>query len=289
MIIDCFTYFGERDLLDVRMNVLKNHVDAFVLCEGNRTFQGAEREYEFDEGPFVLHGSWGKLQHGRVIHADLSCFDGATSPEIAWQREYTQRRRIFDALSVMGLFSDAWIMLSDVDEIPALESLSLIDGIFRPGDSVSIAWDMELYYYFVNLRCRHKITPLTPWWRGSIACQWETLRNGFHCDLQELRNFRLHSPMILGGGWHFSFLGGPEAIKAKIRAFAHTEYRDCAEGDQVERALASDWRENRDLFGRDFMQFQLMPDDSHLPAYLVANKERFRDWWYESRTNDSPL
>lgn len=275
MIIDCFTYFNERDLLDVRMNVLREHVDAFILCEANRTFQAAEREYEFGE---VYAGRNGMMN---VIHADLSCFDGSTTREAAWQREYTQRRRIFDALATMNLRNDAWIILSDIDEIPAPESLASIDAFA----SNPVAWNQELFYYWVNLRCRHKRRLSMPWWRGSVACQWGTLRNSFHCDLQVLRDSRHGFPdfgSVLGfsAGWHFSFLGGAEAIKAKIRAFAHTEYRGYAEGDQVERALANGWKHNRDVFGRDFMKFELMLNDSHLPAYLVKNKERFKHWWY---------
>ena len=35
-IIDGFTYFQEDDLLEIRLNVLKDVVDYFVIVEGNR-------------------------------------------------------------------------------------------------------------------------------------------------------------------------------------------------------------------------------------------------------------
>ena len=39
-IYDCFTYLNEDLILSIRFNVLYNHVDYFVVVEGNKTHSG---------------------------------------------------------------------------------------------------------------------------------------------------------------------------------------------------------------------------------------------------------
>ena len=45
MIIDYFPFFNERELLELRINLLKDHVDHFVICEANKTFTGIPKEF----------------------------------------------------------------------------------------------------------------------------------------------------------------------------------------------------------------------------------------------------
>ena len=40
MLYDCFTYFNEDLILDMRFNILNDKVDYFVIIEGNRTHSG---------------------------------------------------------------------------------------------------------------------------------------------------------------------------------------------------------------------------------------------------------
>ena len=170
----------------------------------------------------------------------------------------------------MALSPSDRLILSDVDEIPDLKIFEQLD----PDAPTMIAWNTSLYYYWVNMRC---------WkWIGPVSCPFGMFQSEFLSDMQSLRNCRSGAPMIIDGGWHFSFLGGPEAIKEKIEAFSHTEFRHCAAGGNIKYSLEEGWKHNLDVFGRSMMDFQLMPDDSLLPEYLVRNKDRFRDWWYEN-------
>ena len=277
MILDCFTFFNELDLLEVRLHTLAPRVDAFILCEANRTFQGAEKPFIFDE--------WRRERNFQfykpvvAVQMDLSGMDGETNQLVRaidpWVREHVQRKSIpygFDRLErYLGhpLSPSDRIILSDVDEIP---DLRVFDQL-APDSPTVIAWRQNLFYYWVNMRC---------WdWIGPVSCTVETFRDRFQGDMQLLRESRATAECLIDGGWHFSFLGGPEAIKEKILAFSHTEYRHCAEDGNIDIALNEGWRYDRDLFGRRMMHFQIMPDDSLLPEYLVRNKDRFRDWWYK--------
>ena len=49
MIYDCFTFFNELDLLEIRLNVLKDVVDKFVLVESVKTFTGRDKELFFEK------------------------------------------------------------------------------------------------------------------------------------------------------------------------------------------------------------------------------------------------
>ena len=48
MIYDCFSYWDEDLLLDLRLNILNNYVDYFVISESTKTHQGREKEINFD-------------------------------------------------------------------------------------------------------------------------------------------------------------------------------------------------------------------------------------------------
>ena len=47
-IIDCFMYFDEDMLLDIRLNILSKFVSKFVICEANFNHNGTKRELKFD-------------------------------------------------------------------------------------------------------------------------------------------------------------------------------------------------------------------------------------------------
>lgn len=47
-IYDCFSFFNEVDLLDIRLNELDSIVDYFVIIESTRTFMKKEKPLVFD-------------------------------------------------------------------------------------------------------------------------------------------------------------------------------------------------------------------------------------------------
>jgi hypothetical protein len=49
MVYDCFIFFNELDLLEIRLNELNNVVDKFVIIEANKTFQNNHKPYYFEE------------------------------------------------------------------------------------------------------------------------------------------------------------------------------------------------------------------------------------------------
>jgi beta-1,4-mannosyl-glycoprotein beta-1,4-N-acetylglucosaminyltransferase len=47
LIYDCFTYYNEIEILELRLRTLAGVVDYFVLVEADRTFSGKKRDFDF--------------------------------------------------------------------------------------------------------------------------------------------------------------------------------------------------------------------------------------------------
>ena len=47
-IIDCFMYYDEDLVLDIRLNTLDKYVSFFVICEANFNHNGTKRDFKFD-------------------------------------------------------------------------------------------------------------------------------------------------------------------------------------------------------------------------------------------------
>ena len=51
-IFDCFMYFDEEVVLDIRLNTLNKYVDYFVIVESIFTHKGEKRELKFNHKKF---------------------------------------------------------------------------------------------------------------------------------------------------------------------------------------------------------------------------------------------
>ncbi|NJM15850.1 MAG: hypothetical protein HC896_11225 [Bacteroidales bacterium] len=60
MVYDCFPFFNELDILEIRLNELNEAVDKFVLVEASRTFQGDPKPLYFEENKEKVQGFFAK-------------------------------------------------------------------------------------------------------------------------------------------------------------------------------------------------------------------------------------
>ena len=70
-IYDCFSYWDEDLLLDLRLNILNEYVDYFVIVEGNKTWQNNSKKLRFDINKFQSFKKKIKLNTHKF---DLSSF-----------------------------------------------------------------------------------------------------------------------------------------------------------------------------------------------------------------------
>lgn len=114
MVFDTFTFNGEYDMLEIRFNILNEHVDKFVICESQQTFSGlwkplywAERNERFEE--------WEKKVIYRIVNPK-------NFPN-AFERAAYQKDNIRKALEDFGAKPNDIIIYGDIDEIPNPEVL----------------------------------------------------------------------------------------------------------------------------------------------------------------------
>ena len=88
-IIDCSLFYNEFDLLSLRLKLLYEHVDEFVLVESTHTFQGNQK-------PLYLKDAWDQFSpyHNKmryVLHNDVPS-------DSAWENDWAQRNAIMNGL-----------------------------------------------------------------------------------------------------------------------------------------------------------------------------------------------
>ena len=239
MLYDCFTFFNELEILDIRLHEMAPAVDRFVLVEARKTFQGAEKPLYFEENKALFTPFLDKIEHIIVdFPPDIDHFRNAKSP--AWAREYFQRDQI--ARGLAGARPDDLILISDVDEIVKVPLLQKARAGLRKGQ-MGVFTGFS-YAHYLNRQVSDEI-----WQLGPRLCHFadfrsaQTVRNIKLNASRSLKNTRLGAwhtrlknwidcgfsgPLIKyeNAIWHFTSIGGWERFRAKIDAFAHEEERD---------------------------------------------------------------
>lgn len=269
MIYDCFTFFNELDLLDIRLNYLNDYVDKFVLVEMGKTHSGNDKPMYFDENKALFEKFLDKIIHIKI--EDYPDMDSYTDYEKCWCLENYQRDCIMRGLKDAD--DDDVIMISDLDEIPTIDVIkNFPGGIFGT--------QQKFMYYYLN--CLNETTPI--WTRGTKICNFENLiypnfeitedvsskftQKGFPTYIRYFAG-----PAFINGGWHFSYLGGTEAVIKKLKSFSHQEFNNevYTNPENIERKIAA----GEDILGRGFT-FKTVPIDDSFPEYIVNNQEKFK-------------
>jgi len=247
-IIDCFTFFNELDLLEFRLRLLDKYVDHFIIAESNLTHSGSRKPYFFEENRLRYKPWLSKIIYVPLEQSteglDFTKKETSYNPEsAAWKLENEQRNALAAATAVLG--DEDLVLLSDLDEIPDPSSLKKINLKNGP-----VSLSMLFHYYFFN--CQH--LGADRWWNGTIICTGSQFRQTTPQKLRDNRNVYKSIPR---SGWHFSFLGGFEKIKYKIRSFAHTEFN--REETLTDANIIRAMEEGKDIFNRPGTAFKFVP------------------------------
>ena len=258
-VYDGFIFFNELDLLEIRLNILNNFVDRFVLVEATKTFTNKPKPLHFNENKERFSKFLHKIDH--IIIDDYPEFE---SP---WTYEYHQRNSI--AQGFKNCEPDDIIMISDIDEIPnpAAINVNKIKGF--------TALEQLVFYFYVNF-----IPVASPLWHGTLISPYSVYQAFPHstCSLRRLTNKKIiHKIKIIkNGGWHFTFLGGVEAVKRKIEAYSHQEFNkpEFIDNELLEKNIKTG---KFHLFKTDNKEMLLKAVhlDDKFPKYLTDNKEKY--------------
>lgn len=263
-IYDCFPFFNELDLLEIRLNELGGIVDEFILCESTLTFSGKPKPLYFNENK----GKFDKFL-SKITHIIQDNPDTGTDYNANWVREVSQRNVIIDALKPKCKRLDV-IISSDLDEIPRASTVRDYT-LFHLKDGI-MSLNQKYAYYFMN-----NFTGHSEWKEGRIFPFYETEKY----TLSQLRRGSTHHqviPALDNAGWHFSFLGNAEHIRKKIESFAHTEFdQDSIKSDEhINFAIQN----GLDIFPREGANFVASPLDKTFPKFVLENIDKYRELGY---------
>jgi len=201
-VYDCFLFYNELDLLDIRLAELNPFVDRFVLVESIETFRGNEKPLIFEKNKQRYAKYLDKIIHvvvERIVEND------------PWNRETFQRNAILRGLKACD--KDDIIILSDVDEIVRGSEVPVAVGLLQSHHRGAFAFQQDFYRWFFNRKDLSQ-------WNGSVITTYKFFKRE---SPQGVRNCKDRLPKILNGGWHFSNFGGLQTFVAKIEAFSHAE------------------------------------------------------------------
>ena len=265
---DCSMYFDEDLMLDLRLNILAEYVDKFIIAEATRDHSGKEKKLNFDYKNFSKFKD--KIVY--LVIDDLPI--KVESKKKNWTpnhwRDQYQRNSLSRGFNPIN--EDDLIMISDIDEIPDPKKLSEFKI-------------QNKYACFMQKNFQSKLNLLNisdKYWMGTKICQKKNLKSPQW--LREIKTkkrpfWKFYKPkepqLILDGGWHFSFLKKPDGISKKIKAYSHQEFYK----DQFvdEQKIAFRIKNNVDLFDRD-IKYKKIEIDKSYPEYILNNKESFNEW-----------
>ena len=282
MIYDCFIIFNELDLLEIRLNVLKDVVDKFVVIEGTKTHTGKSKPLYFAENleRFSAFAD-------RIIHVVVDDFPeppaGYTEQQASWMREDWQRNGI--ARGLKDAKPDDIVIVGDVDEIPRPAVITKAKASHFKGIA-TLCLDISCYYLNFKNFVHQYITATKMFsygslddpkvWKNRIALDKHDPVLNRGRTLTAIRCMRTPQA-IKHAGWHFSYMGGADAIIRKIGAIA-IEYAnaDNTNPEWLKKAIEN----GEDITGCGG-RFFVVPLDDSFPKYVLENRERFAAYIYE--------
>ena len=265
---DCFMYFDEDLVLDLRLNILNEYVDTFVIAEATKDHTGRDKKLNFNINNFSKFKN--KITY--IIVDDLPT--DLKSYKKNWPVHHLRDQHQRNSLSkgYKNCDGDDLIMISDIDEIPAPDKIKEFKIINK-------------YACFIQKNFQSKINLLNISdnnWNGTKITKKKYLKSP-----QWLRNIKTSKPafwkfykprqpqLIYEGGWHFSFLKEPEDISKKIKSYSHSEYNKSEFTD--EKKIEARIQNRVDIFDRNFKYKRINLDDT-FPKYILENLSKYNNW-----------
>jgi len=292
-IIDCFMYFNEDLILDVRLNELNEYVDKFVIIESNFTHSGEKKNFNFDYNKYLKFKD--KIIYLKIKQKPNNLFE----IKIKDNEKEIKRKQIENALILenyqrnfisRGLesFNDEdFILISDIDEIP---NLSLLD-LSKHKNSIVLFkqyffhYKFNLYlnnfYFFGSKGCLKKNLISPQWLRNVKGKKYSIFRLDTLISKKKYNNVKI----IEKGGWHFTNVMDEEKIVYKIKSYLH--HADFPEELLTKEIFKNLIKEKKIMYDHSADKSQdrfknskpLDEFDKHLlPNYIKNNFEKFKDW-----------
>ena len=288
-IIDCTSFYNEHMMYEIRLNILKDKVDKFIVTESTYSHSGKKKKLNFDINNYPKFKD--RISYIVIDKEPIGIVPENNDPSL--QRSNSLKRIALsydESLKVLKNFSsNDFVMLSDNDEIPNLDSEYFLNN------KSSIVLFNQLFIYFKFNLLYDKML-----WPGTKGCKMEKLKS-----LSWLRNIKLKKypfwrldtlfsenkyinlNTIQDGGWHFTNLKTPDEMYEKFMNFGHhDEFR--LSGLTIEKIR--DKILNKEMFYDHFAEKSSIKKwesnyklkvigDEMLPSYLIKNKNKYKEWF----------
>ena len=265
-IYDCFQFFNEENVLDLRFNILDEFVDFFVIAESTTDHQGRDKKLNFDIEKF-------KKFKKKIIHVIVEdTLDSIKKVHIGQNSLVERHQRNSIMRGLKNCSDNDLVIISDVDEIPDLNKLNLFNKKSR-------------YAVFAQKKFDYKLNLLNVTegeWLGSKICLKKDLKSP-----QWLRDLKFKKypfwridkirdlQIIKDGGWHFSYLQSPKNLLKKISSFSHGERNKLEFAN--EESIVEKIKMQKNIFDLGF-SYKKIDIDHTYPKYIIDNKEKLKEW-----------
>ena len=291
-IYDCTTFYSEHMMMDVRFNILDQHVHKFIVVESLFSHSGERKKLNFDINNYPRFKD--KILYFVIENEPEDLINDKNQLKEQSSKRINSVKRInqsYDYMlkGIVDASDEDLIILSDNDEIPNLDSPE-----FQKSNKDLFVFKQLFFYYKFNL-----LYDLMPWF-GSKACKKKKLKSfswlrniknkkypfwRLDTYFSDLKNTNLE--MINNGGWHFTNVKSPQDLFIKMKNFGHHDEFDASgltlEGVSqkinnkmvfynhfTDQADQNKWTYNYKLKTIDF---------ALLPDYLTKNKDKYKEWF----------
>ena len=288
-IVDCTTFYSEHMMYEVRLNILKDRVDKFIVTESTYSHSGKKKKLNFDINNYPKFKD--KIKY-IVIDKEPDGIIPERDDPLAQRLNSLKRVALsYDACfdEIKNFSDEDFIMLSDNDEIPNLDSAQ-----FQKSKNKIILFKQLFFYYKFNLLYDRMS------WIGTKGCKKKNLQSIswlreikwkkyplWRIDTYFSKTKHVNLDIIDDGGWHFTNLKTPEDLYDKLMNFGHhNEFRMSGLSvDDIRNKIkkkelfynhfkdttsSSKWKSNHKL---------KKVDQSLLPEFLKTNMNKYKDWF----------
>ena len=288
-------FYDEDLLLDLRLNILDQHVDFFVIVESKHFHNGKERQLKFDIKKYkqfenkiiyIVHENEPVGIH-KVNKEDDESIKSYKLITNAHLRENDHRNHISQGLN--SATDNDLILISDVDEIPNFKSINL-----EKIKNQIIMFEQKIFYNNLNRYLPNFI------WYGTKGCKKKYFKNP-----QWLRNIKskkflfwrldtllsdtkyINKYFVNDGGWHFSNLKNAKELELKLKSYLH--HRDYEVEEMGIKKINELIKNNQTIYDMFADKSSKKYGDNKrkklekyefncLPKFIKLNKDRFKEW-----------
>lgn len=271
-VYDCIPFFDELDILEIRMEMLNDIVDYFVVQESNKTFQGNDKPFYYQENKERFK----KFEH-KVINIVFT--DDKGSAWNNWDRDLNHKNNLSTALTHCD--DNDIILLSDTDEIPnPIVLKDLIENKFKQ-DHLYVFAEQEYCCYYLDAYIVN-----VPWF-GTKVTNWGLLKRYSFDNFNHVREpnckFNVENPgkyiriekkdYDMSIGWHYTNLGGLDKVIRKFKSYSHQEYNY----PEFLASIKNKIKNLTDIIGRSgFDAVKIKFDKRNCPHYLLDNINKYQ-------------